>query len=99
MGFFFILEVVGIRAEAYPAPAGTAPEKEFAMSSKEIKPWWERVNDYYLFEERQEFTRGAVGYRPNNRQESMMAQLIAGYVPNQHDIPKPFSKRNEQPKK
>lgn len=69
------------------------------MSSKEFKPWWEKVNDYYLFEERQDFIRGAIGYQPNNRQEAIMAQLISGYVPNKYDIPKSLSKRNEQPNK
>lgn len=52
------------------------------MPAKEIRPWWERVNDYYLFNEREEFVRGATAYQPNNRQEAMVAQLISGYVPN-----------------
>lgn len=52
------------------------------MSSRDFKPWWERANNFYGFDERKEFKAGAttVGYRPNNRQEAMLAQLNAGYV-------------------
>jgi hypothetical protein len=50
------------------------------MSPKDVKPWWERVNDYYLFDERQEFLRGATGFRPNNPQEALVAMYAAGYV-------------------
>jgi hypothetical protein len=66
------------------------------MFSRNVKPWWERVNDYYLFDERQEFIRGAVSYQPNNRQEAMVAQLIAGYVPNKHPKPEAIGKRSER---
>jgi len=50
------------------------------MSAYNVKPWWDRVNDYYLFDERDQFIRGAVSFSPNNRHEAIMAQIIAGYV-------------------
>ena len=54
------------------------------------QPWWERPNDYYGFDERKEFIAGAttVGYRPNNRQEAMVAQIAAGYIRNVFSTPK-----------
>jgi hypothetical protein len=55
---------------------------------KPIKPWWDRVNDYYLLDERKEFARGAIGFRPNNKQDAMIAQISAGYVNNVFAAPK-----------
>jgi hypothetical protein len=55
------------------------------MAAPKWRPWWERVEDYYGFDDtRKEFVRGAttVGFRPNNRQEAMVAQLAAGYIRN-----------------
>lgn len=63
------------------------------MFAKDFKPWWEKVNDFYLFEEREEFMRGAVGFRPNNRQEAMIAQIMAGYVNQKHKQPKSLGKK------
>jgi hypothetical protein len=50
------------------------------MSAQDFKPWWDRVNEYLAFDELSEFQRGAGGYRPNNRQEALVAMLSAGYV-------------------
>lgn len=67
------------------------------MFAKDIKPWWERVNDYYLLEEREEFVRGATAYQPNNRQEAMVAQLISGYVSNsKQQIPQSIGSKVER---
>jgi hypothetical protein len=67
------------------------------MFAKDIKPWWERVNDYYLFEEREEFVRGATAYQPNNRQEAMVAQLLSGYVSNsKQQIPQSIGSKVER---
>ena len=57
------------------------------------RPWWERPNDFYAFDERKEFIAGAttVGYRPNNRQEAMVAQLAAGYISNNFAHPKSWT--------
>jgi hypothetical protein len=67
------------------------------MFAKDIKPWWERVNDYYLFEEREEFVRGATAYQPNNRQEEMVAQLLSGYVSNsKQQIPQSIGSKVER---
>lgn len=55
---------------------------------KELTPWWDRVNDYYLFDERNEFARGAIAYRPNNQQDMMLALISAGYVNNIFAAPK-----------
>lgn len=63
------------------------------MSAKNVKPWWDRVNNYYLFDERKQFIRGAVGFRPNNPQEAMMAQILAGYVNAEFAQPKSLGKR------
>jgi len=81
-----------------PSVARTAPLiGDFAMFAKDVKPWWERVNDYYLFEERDEFVRGATDYQPNNRQEAMVAQLLAGYVPNsKQQTPQPIGRKVER---
>jgi hypothetical protein len=67
------------------------------MFAKDIKPWWERVNDYYLLEEREEFVRGATAYQPNNRQEAMVAQLLSGYVSNsKQQIPQSIGSKVER---
>lgn len=60
------------------------------MDSK-FNPWWKRVNDYLVFQEKEEFLRGAAAYRPNNRQEAMFSQIISGYVRNVHQQPKSHS--------
>ena len=57
------------------------------MSSPEFQPWWEKVNDFLSFEERQEFLRGASGYRPNNQQEVLFGMLKKGYVNNKFEKP------------
>jgi len=61
----------------------TAPKKKW-------QPWWNRANDYYGFEMREEFVRGAtsVGFNPNNRMDAMMGQYAAGFVRNVFSTPK-----------
>jgi hypothetical protein len=66
------------------------------FAKNDVKPWWERVNDYYLFEERENFTRGALGYQPNNKQEEMFAQLMAGNINRKHSIPKSLGKQSNE---
>jgi hypothetical protein len=66
------------------------------MPEQKFNPWWERVNDYYIFDERKEFVRGATSYRPNNRQEAMVAQLMTGYVSDSMvNLPKPIGRTGE----
>jgi len=65
------------------------------MSDQNFNPWWKHVNDYLQFEERQEFLRGAMGYRPNNKQEAMLSLLLAGYTNQKFDIPKSLGSRND----
>ena len=66
------------------------------MLAKDTKPWWERVNDFYLFDERKEFLRGASGFRPNNRAEAMIAMISAGYINDKHEQPKPHTGKKKQ---
>lgn len=65
------------------------------MSEKDFSPWWNKVNNYQNFDERQEFLRGAMGYRPNNRHEAMMAMYAAGYVNQKFNIPKSLGTSND----
>ena len=62
------------------------------MSAKDVKPWWKRVNEYQIFNEREQFMQGAFGYRPNNRQEALMAMYAAGYVNKTFAQPKSLGK-------
>ena len=55
--------------------------------SSPFKPWWEKVNDYMSFQERQEFLRGAGGYMPNAQHDILMGVLKAGYVNNTFEKP------------
>jgi hypothetical protein len=57
------------------------------MSSQEFQPWWKKVNDYLSFEERQEFLRGAGGFKPNLAQDVLMGMLSSGYVNNKFEKP------------
>jgi hypothetical protein len=57
------------------------------MSSPDFKPWWERVNEYLSFDEREEFERGAMGFRPNNQFEVVIGMLKAGYVNKKFEKP------------
>lgn len=57
------------------------------MSSQDSKPWWEKVNDYLQFDERQEFVRGARSLRPNNSFEVIMGMLKSGYVNDKFEKP------------
>jgi hypothetical protein len=66
------------------------------MFAKDVRPWWERVNDYYLFEERENFVRGALGYKPNNKQEEIIAQIVAGNINTKHSIPKSIGKQSDE---
>ena len=66
------------------------------MFAKNVNPWWERVNDYYLFEERENFVRGALGYRPNNRTEEMFSQLLAGNIKSKYSVPQSLGKQNNE---
>jgi hypothetical protein len=65
------------------------------MSEKNFNPWWKHVNDYLQFEDREEFLRGAMGYRPNNKQEAMLGLLLAGYVNQKFDIPKSLGSKDD----
>ena len=68
------------------------------MSDQNFNPWWKHVNDYLQFEERQEFLRGAMGYRPNNKQDAMFGLLLAGYTNQKFEIPKSLgSKYDSRP--
>lgn len=62
-------------------------------SNEKWQPWWKRANDYYGFDMKDEFVRGAtsVGFRPNNRMEAMMSMLAAGYVRDTSNIALPKS--------
>lgn len=65
------------------------------MSDQKFNPWWKRVNEYLQFEEKEEFLRGAMGYRPNNKQEAMLGLLLAGYVNQKFDIPKSLGSKDD----
>jgi hypothetical protein len=65
------------------------------MSEKNFNPWWKHVNDYLQFEDREEFLRGAMGYRPNNKQEAMLGLLLAGYTNQKFDIPKSLGSKDD----
>jgi hypothetical protein len=57
------------------------------MSSPKFQPWWKKVNDYLSFEEREEFLRGAGGYRPNLPLDVLMGMISSGYVNNKFGKP------------
>lgn len=61
------------------------------MSNNDFKPWWEKVNEFLEFEERDEFLRGATAYRPNLRQDIMFSMMSQGYVRNKFDKPEPYT--------
>ena len=65
------------------------------MSDQNFNPWWKRVNEYLQFEEKDEFLRGAMGYRPNNKQEAMLGLLLAGYTNQKFDIPKSLGSKDD----
>ena len=65
------------------------------MSDKDFNPWWKKPNEFLKFDERDEFVRGAMGYRPNNQQEAMVGLLVAGYVNKKFDIPKAIGSVND----
>ena len=53
------------------------------MSSKDWKPWWEKISDYDTPHEKEEFMRGMVGAKPRGPQISasnIFLGLLAGYV-------------------
>lgn len=66
------------------------------MFSSNFKPWWERANEYLSFDERQEFIRGAGGFRPNNPQEVILGMLRAGYVNNKFEKPQSYTGKKPQ---
>jgi hypothetical protein len=57
------------------------------MSSQDFTPWWKKVNNYLSFEERQEFLRGASGYRPTLPLDVLVGMLSSGYVNNKFEKP------------
>lgn len=65
------------------------------MSDQNFNPWWKRVNEYLQFEDKDEFLRGAMGYRPNNTQEAMLGLLLAGYTNQKFDIPKSLGSKDD----
>jgi hypothetical protein len=50
------------------------------MSSKDWKPWWERVADIPNPQEQQEFIRGVGGARKPTFGQTILLSVIAGYV-------------------
>lgn len=50
------------------------------MSSKDWKPWWEKVADINDPNERQEFMRGVGGASKTTFGTQVILALIAGYV-------------------
>ncbi len=68
------------------------------MSDKDFNPWWKRPNDFQQFDERNEFIRGAMGYRPNNKQEAMFGMMIAGYTNQKFDTPQAIGKTSNDSK-
>ena len=53
------------------------------MSSKEWKPWWEKVSEFDTPHEKEEFLRGAMGASPRPQQtltSTILLGLVAGYV-------------------
>jgi hypothetical protein len=50
------------------------------MSSKDWKPWWEKVADISDPRERQEFIRGVGGAKNTTFGTQVILSLIAGYV-------------------
>ena len=50
------------------------------MSSKDYKPWWERVGDLHTAAEQEEFIRGVGGAKKPSFGENVILSLIAGYV-------------------
>lgn len=66
------------------------------MRSADFKPWWEKVNAFQNFEERQEFLRGLQGYRPANSQDIMLGMISSGYVRNKFEKPNPHTGEKKQ---
>jgi hypothetical protein len=66
------------------------------MSSQEFTPWWKKVNDYLSFEEREEFLRGAGGFRPNLKQEIYLGALSAGYVNQKFEKPQSHTGKKQK---
>ena len=62
--------------------------------SSNYSPWYKKVNDYLDFEEREQFLRGAFGFRPNIKFEAIMSNLSSGYVNNKFEKAQPIGKRN-----
>lgn len=68
------------------------------MTASQWRPWWERPDNTYGLDERDEFIRGAttVGFRPNNRLEAMVAMQSAGYIRNSFRYVKPHTGKKQQ---
>lgn len=66
------------------------------MSSPDFKPWWEKPNDFLVFEERENFLQGVKGYRPNSRQEAMFSMINAGYVRNKFEKPESYTGKQKK---
>lgn len=64
---------------------------------KDFVPWWEKPNQYYGFEARDEFVAGAasIGYRVNSKQDAMLALISAGYLRSGSSIPKSHTGRSD----
>lgn len=60
-----------------------ASDRGFAMSSKDWKPWWEKVADLDTSAEREEFLRGVGGGKPKAPRlgtSSLLLGVLAGYI-------------------
>lgn len=66
------------------------------MRPVDFKPWWERVNEYLSFDEREEFIRGATAYRPSQEMDIIMGMIKAGYVRKAPETPQPYTGKKKQ---
>jgi hypothetical protein len=55
----------------------------FAMSSKDWKPWWEKMADLDTAAEKEEFLRGVGGGKPRKPStgvSTLLLGVLAGYI-------------------
>lgn len=65
------------------------------MRPSDSKPWWEKVNDYLSFEERDEFLRGASAYRPSQEMDIIIGMMKAGYVKKAPQTPQSYTGKKQ----
>jgi hypothetical protein len=66
------------------------------MLNTDWKPWWEKPNEFLLFNEQQNFVQGAVVYNPANRQNIMMSMINSGYVNSNFAKVNPYTGKKSQ---